>query len=194
MKKYIICQFNECFPPIMDGVSLAVRNYALWLNRTMGVTHMITPAYPDHIDKEEFSVLRYTSAPVPGRYPYRMGLPQFDPVLQRQLRNIPFDLVHCHSPFSAGRLALRIARRKGIPIVATFHSKYREDFARAVHHPLLVKMMIRHVVNFYNEVDEVWIPQPAVEETLREYGYKGKLTIMHNGTDFTEKIQRQTLQ
>ena len=185
--KYTIGQFNECFPPIMDGVSLTVRNYALWLNRMMGHTYVITPDYPGYKDKEEFSVLRYVSAPVPGRPPYRAGFPQFDTRLQRKLRNIPFDLLHCHSPFSAGHYALRMARRRGIPVVATFHSKYRDDFARAVGNPALVKMMLRHVVDFYSAVDEVWIPQPAVEETLREYGYKGSVIVMNNGTDFCEE-------
>ncbi len=189
MKKYIIGQFNECFPPIMDGVSLTVHNYALWLNRTMGDTYMITPAYPGYTDKEEFPVVRYTSVPVPGRSPYRAGLPWFDIRLHQQLRNVPFDLLHCHSPFSAGHYALRLAHHRGIPVVATFHSKYREDFARAVGNPTLVKMMLRRVVDFYSAVDEVWIPQPAVEETLREYGYKGNVMVMDNGTDFTNETE-----
>ena len=188
--KYVIGQFNECFPPIMDGVSLTVRNYALWLNRTMGDTYMITPAYPGYADREEFPVLRYVSAPVPGRPPYRAGFPWLDAKLNRQLRHIPFNLLHCHSPFSAGRHALWLARRRGIPVVATFHSKYREDFARAVGNPALVKMMLQRVVEFYSAVDEVWIPQPAVEETLREYGYRGKLTVVDNGTDFVQDDEK----
>jgi len=148
---------------------------------------VVTPACPGYTDNEKFSVLRYTSAPVPGRAPYRMGLPWLDAGLHSKLRSIPFDLLHCHSPFSAGRYALHMARRRGIPIVATFHSKYREDFMRAVGNPALVKIMLRRVVDFYSAVDEVWIPQPAVEETLREYGYKGDVMVMNNGTDFADE-------
>ncbi|MDR1864806.1 MAG: glycosyltransferase [Bacteroidales bacterium] len=184
MKTYTIGLFNECFPPVMDGVSLTVRNYACHLNRTIGDAYMITPSCPGYTDEEEFPVLRYVSAPIPQRKPYRVGFPWLDVRLHRRLRNIPFDLLHCHSPFSAGWYALRMARRRGIPIVATFHSKYRDDFLRAVHHPAIVGLMIRRVVDFYSAVDEVWIPQAAVEETLREYGYKGRVTVMENGTDF----------
>ncbi len=186
MNRYIIGQFNECFPPVMDGVSLTVRNYARELNRSSDKTYMITPSYPGYTDNEEFPVIRYASVPVPGRKPYRWGLPRFDVNLHRQIGNIPFDLVHCHSPFSAGRYALRIARRRDIPIVATFHSKYREDFLRSTHNPAIVKLMIKHIVQFYSAVDDVWIPQPAVEETLREYGYTGRVTVMENGTDFID--------
>ncbi|MDO9155089.1 MAG: glycosyltransferase [Paludibacter sp.] len=45
--------------------------------------------------------------------------------------------------------------------------------------------MIKEVVKFYDKADEVWIPQAAVEETIREYGFKGKLVVMENGNDFT---------
>ena len=184
MERLTIGQFNECFPPIMDGVSLTVRNYAHWLNRTMGDTYVITPSYPGYRDNEEFRVLRYASLPVPMRKPYRMGLPLLDLRLYWQLQNIPFDIFHCHSPFSAGRYALRMARRRRIPIIATFHSKYRDDFLRAVRIPALANAMLKRVIEFYSSVDEVWIPQASVEATLREYGYKGACTVMENGTDF----------
>jgi glycosyltransferase involved in cell wall biosynthesis len=177
----------------MDGVSQTVRNYAYWLNRTTGNTYMITPSYPGYTDTEEFPVLRYASVPVPMRKPYRMGLPNFDSSLRHRLNSIPFDLLHCHSPFSAGWYALRIARYRGIPVVATFHSKYRDDFTRAVHNSAIVKLMLRRVVDFYSLVDEVWIPQPAVEETLREYGYKGNVTVMNNGTDFDKNDEIESV-
>lgn len=40
----------------------------------------------------------------------------------------------------------------------------------------------------FNACDEVWIPQAQVEETVREYGYKGKLTVVENGNDFASNI------
>jgi len=44
--------------------------------------------------------------------------------------------------------------------------------------------MVKEVIKFYNKADEVWIPQAAVEETIREYGFKGKLVVVDNGNDF----------
>ncbi len=183
-KKIIIGQFNECYLPILDGVSLTVHNYASRLHQIMGDTYVVTPYFPGYSDSKDFPVIRYLSAPVPMRKPYRMGFPFMDIAFQRQLQDIPFDLVHCHSPFSAGRYALHLARKRNIPIVATFHSKYRDDFLRAVHVPRVAEIMLRRVIDFYKAVDEVWIPQAKVEETLREYGYEGPVVVMENGTDF----------
>jgi glycosyltransferase involved in cell wall biosynthesis len=69
-------------------------------------------------------------------------------------------------------------------MVATFHSKYRQDFEHNVKSPFIVDKMVKHIVRFFEKADEVWIPLPAVEETLREYGFKGHVEVVENGNDF----------
>ena len=41
-----------------------------------------------------------------------------------------------------------------MPVVATFHSKYRDDFMRAVPNKALVDYLVGKVVRFYEHVDE----------------------------------------
>ena len=74
----------------------------------------------------------------------------------------------------------------GIPIVATFHSKYRDDFKRVVPSKAVVDYLVSKVVKFYESVDEVWVPQLSVGETLREYGYKGYFEVVDNGCEFAD--------
>lgn len=47
-----------------------------------------------------------------------------------------------------------MARKAGVPVVATFHSKYRDDFMRAVPNKALVDYLVGKVVRFYEHVDE----------------------------------------
>lgn len=176
--------FNDCFPPIMDGVSLTTQNYAYWLNKKAGNICVVTPKSPDAVDEEEYPIYRYSSVPIPMRKPYRLGFPRIDWPFHERIRKLSFDLVHAHCPFSSGGLAMKIAREQHIPIVATFHSKYRADFERAIPSRLVVDYLIRKVIRFYEAADEVWIPQAAVEETLREYGYRGRVEVVDNGNDF----------
>lgn len=176
--------FNDCFPPIMDGVSLTTQNYAYWLHRKAGNVCVVTPRSPHAIDNEEYPVYRYSSLPLPMRKPYRLGFPRIDWPFHERIRKLSFRLVHAHCPFSSGLLALKVARAQHIPMVATFHSKYRADFERAIPSRLVVDYLIRKVIRFYEAADEVWIPQAAVEETLREYGYKGRVEVVDNGNDF----------
>lgn len=176
--------FNDCFPPIMDGVSLTTQNYAYWLNKKAGNVCVVTPKSPGAVDDGEYPVYRYSSLPIPMRKPYRLGFPRIDWPFHERIRKLSFDLVHAHCPFSSGVLAMKMARAQHIPLVATFHSKYRADFERAIPSRLVVDYLIRKVIRFYEAADEVWIPQAAVEETLREYGYKGRVEVVDNGNDF----------
>lgn len=175
--------FNDSFPPIMDGVSVAVQNTAYWLYRMNEPVCVFTPKAPDYTLTEPYPVFRYSSVPLPLRKPYRLGLPEMDLNLQDKLDRIPFRLAHAHCPFTSGQLALRVAREQKIPLVATFHSKYRDDFERSVGNKKVASLMAKEVIRFYEKADEVWIPQAAVEETIREYGFKGRVTVVENGND-----------
>ena len=177
--------FSDSYPPVMDGVAITVRNYAYWLNKSKFQPYIITPEYPGYTDTDEFPVLRYNSVPILMRKPYRLGLPKTDHHFNQELKSIPFSLVHAHSPFSAGQLALRIARQNNIPMVATFHSKYRDDFSRFIYQKEILNQIIKKIVAFYNTADEVWIPQPSVEDTIREYGYRGRVEVVENGVDLS---------
>lgn len=176
--------FNDSFPPIMDGVSIATKNYAFWLNQKNQSVCVVTPKSPDYQDNEPYPIFRYTSLPILMRKPYRLGVPDIDFEYKRKISKVNFSLVHAHCPFSSGKEALRIARKQQIPIVATFHSKYRDDFEQSTKNKTIAGMMTREIIHFFERVDEVWIPQASVEETIREYGFKGKVEIVDNGNDF----------
>lgn len=188
--------FNDCFPPIMDGVSVTTRNYAYWLNRRRGDVCVITPQAPEADDNDGYPVYRYLSMPIPMRKPYRLGVPHIDRSFHKKIGKIDFALVHAHCPFSSGLVAKQISREQGAPLVATFHSKYRTDFARVIHNRIMLDYLTRNIIDFYEQADEVWIPQAAVEETLREYGYQGRVEVVDNGNDFAgtpydDDIQRK---
>lgn len=182
--KISTAQFNDSFAPIADGVANAVKNYSLWLNRKYGSSCVITPKHPNYSDHEEFDVLRYYSIPIFRRKPYRVGLPYADLKFAQKLRTYNFDIIHAHSPFSSGKVALRFARQRNIPIVATFHSKFYDDFKAIIKNEMVVKILVDDVMEFYNNVDHVWTVNDATVDTLREYGYKGRVDVVQNGTDF----------
>ncbi len=169
----------------MDGVALTTYNYAYWLHQNGHPVSVVTPFADGERFAEPFQVFRYPSFLIPNRKPYRWGLPYLSTPTVFQIHRIPFKIVHGHSPFSAGRLGMSIAKKREIPFIMSFHSKFREDFNRSVKSPIVVDWMIRHIMEVFEAADEVWISQEAVEEVLRSYGYKGKTEIVELGNDFT---------
>lgn len=181
-KEKVIGLFNDSFPPVLDGVTLTVENYVRWLTAMGHRTCVVTPWNPVTPPHDDFDLYRYFSLPIRSRHPYRYGYPKADPFIWGKLRRTPFELIHSHCPFSSGRLAVYAARHHQVPLVATFHSKYRTDLEHSLP-GWMVKIIMRKVLDFFNAADEVWIPQAKVEETVREYGYRGPLTVVENGID-----------
>jgi glycosyltransferase involved in cell wall biosynthesis len=115
--------------------------------------------------------------------PYRLGFPRVDRDFNQAIETIPFDLIHAHCPFVSGNYAYTLARKRNIPLVATFHSKYRDDFASLMHLEITIEQAVAYVVRFYEHADSVWVPNEAIIETIREYGYKGPIEYVPNGSD-----------
>lgn len=176
--------FNDSFPPIIDGVTQTILNYVEWLRTHGHDTCVVTPYNPVKTSVP-YPVIRYFSLPIRSRRPYRYGYPKLDPYIWGKLRNTPFKLIHSHSPFAAGRLGVYAKKKQGVPLIGTFHSKYKSDLKHSFKlMPFCVPIIMKRILDFYNACDEVWIPQASVEETVREYGYKGKLEVVPNGIDY----------
>ena len=181
--------FNDSFPPILDGVTLTVENYARWISESGRTPCIVTPWNPEKV-VSPYSVMRFLSLPIHNRKPYRYGYPKLDPFIWRRLRETNFRILHSHCPFSSGRLAVYVKKHQNVPLIGTFHSKYKSDLKHSFKiMPFCVPIIMKRILNFFNACDEVWIPQAQVEETLREYGFKGSVTVVENGIDLADVIK-----
>lgn len=183
LEKAHTAQFCDSFPPIMDGVGRVAKEYAENIRTRLGPTYVIVPKTPGHVDAEDY-IYRFPSIPIPGRKPYRYGIPWITPGFTRRVASLPLELVHSHSPFVAGSLAMQVAEARDIPVVGTFHTKYLDDFRRVFpKFNLPVEIVRRRLIEFYQGVDQVWVPNRNTCDTLREYGYEGPIEVVNNGTD-----------
>ena len=179
-------QYIDTYLPAIDGVIVTVQNYARWLTEDHFPCYVAAAkATRGYVDHEPYQIIRYNSVPIARHPPYRFGVPLLDrKFLSSQLTVRP-DLVHAHSPFTAGAEALRISRKLNIPLVASFHSKYYDDILHATGSKLVAEYVVDVIVDFYNKVDCVWTVNSGTAGTLRDYGYKKPIEIMPNGTEFT---------
>ncbi len=165
----------------MDGVGRVATNYFYYLNKSYGPSYLIGPDVPECREDDD-SVIRYKSMTLPFLEPYRVGFPVIGN-FRGQLESIKFDIIHSHSPFTAGKEALRLARMRNIPIVSTFHSKYKDDFMRVLKSQKISDKLVHHVIKYYYEVDAVWVPNEPTRDTLISYGFDGEIEIAKNGSE-----------
>ena len=179
----ITCQFNDSYFPVLDGVGMTAHNYAFWLDKFNANSYLIAPRVNSYLSKENYNILLFKSMTFPGMNPYRIGLPGLDIKFKRMMNNTSFEILHAHCPFISGKLALNLSKKLDIPLVATFHSKYKEDFKKIFDSTLFVDFMLKYIVDFYNAVKYVWVPNLSTGKTLMEYGFRGEYSIIPNGTD-----------
>ncbi len=181
-----IGEYVDTFFPTIDGVIMTVHNYALNLNRDSDSCFVATSKSKNEAGDTylPYDIIRYASVPVPGRSGYRTGIPVLDAEFVAKEHELSPDIVHAHSPFAAGMESLRLAKHRNIPIVATFHSKYYDDFLAATGSTLIAEAATELVVMFYEAVDYVWTVNESTAKTLKDYGFSKEITIMPNGTDY----------
>jgi glycosyltransferase involved in cell wall biosynthesis len=179
----LIGQFCETYPPFLDGVGRVMLSYCETLSQMGHRSVYVAPRHPGFPDGcPGCETLLYPSLPVHRQY-YRFGLPWLSRAFRRAAKDIPFDVVHIHTPFLAGMAALNLAKKIGAPVVGTFHSKYYDDFYKATRSQLLAKVGLSVVIRFFRSCDEVWAVSGKTADVLRDYGYKGEIVIMPNGTN-----------
>ena len=177
-------QFNDTYYPIVDGVVQTVHNYAELMNRS-GYCCVVTPRPMMRFDDSDksYEVYRTGSLRIPVEE-YAIPMPKLDAKVRSFLRNRNLDILHAHSPFMEGAFAASYAKKLGIPSVATFHSKYYDDALNITGSKVIAKMVAKKVVRFYKSVDSVWACSAGTADTLRSYGYRGKIVVMDNGTTY----------
>lgn len=177
-----IGQFSDTFLPVVDGVGRVVQAYAETLSAMGHQVTVVAPMYDTGFQGGfPFELVDFIGSSIPGMKQYKVGEAMLDAHYRRRIRMIELDIVHAHSPFTAGSEALRLAAVRKLPLVGTFHSKYYDDFLKATKSESVAKMMTKFVVNFYNRCDEVWAVGRNTADVLRSYGFEGEIQVMPNG-------------
>ncbi len=182
MEKLRILETMDVYLPDVDGVINCMHNYCLNLNEIADVTALVPKNKKGYVDNFPYKIKRCKSIHIPILNQY-YGLPKHDKKIKEFIKNADFDIIHVHSPFGMSKFALKIAKQKNIPIVATFHSNMRPIFRDVVKSKFIAEKMVQSLGRRYNKFDEVFVCSPLVAEQARSFGYKGKITYLPFGTD-----------
>ncbi|MDR3206977.1 MAG: glycosyltransferase [Oscillospiraceae bacterium] len=187
-KPLVVGQFSDSFPPIVDGVSGAVENYARLSQAAHGNSFVVTNTQPGVDDGERpYPVLRIPSLGVSRSFDYRIGLP-FGLRAPRRIADLKPDLLHVHSPFAQAILARRIRRRTGAPIVMTYHTRFSFDVKKYLKADWLCKIACRLIAIQFELADEVWAVSRGAADDLAALGYSGPCLVMENGCDLPDGL------
>ena len=185
MKKRLkIGIFMDSYYPAIDGVVLVIDNLAKELAKFNDVTVVVpkSESIKDDINRP-YKVIRIDSIKVPTTE-YRLGLPKNKlSKMFRELVNEEFDVIHIHSPFTIGKLGVRVAKYMGIPCIATMHTRFDFEIKKRVNSKIVTNTVIKELVKVYNKCDKCIAINSAMIKVFKDFGYKYEPTIIYNGTD-----------
>jgi Glycosyltransferase len=178
--------FIDSWYPMVDGVIKVVDNYARRLVRYCDVV-VFCPEVRGFSKAEDaglpYQVVRCTSLPMIWN-DYSIPAPILDPVFETQLARSGIDFVHIHSPFSLGFSGVRYARLHKLPVVATLHSQYKQDFEVPLKFKFSVNIAMDSIMRVFNACDECWAVNGGIQELYeREYGLTAPCKVRLNATD-----------
>ena len=176
----------DAWYPQMGGPNVVLANYYKYLSENNEVTAAV-PSYgretDERVDRETgvpVMHVRSVYIPIGG---FRNCVPGLDGALRQRAKQA--DIFHAHSPFALGNYFANAAKKYDKPSVLTFHTKFKDEFMRYTHSKVCTAIMMHRIMSVINKTDYVWTVSNGAAQTLREYGYKGDITIIRNGTDMT---------
>ena len=183
-KRLKIGIFLDNFYPTIDGVVLVVDNLAKMLSKFNDV--IVVVPYSNSIDEDflrPYRVIRIDSLSIPFTE-YKLGKNKFK--ISHDYKNLlkeNFDVIHIHSPFTIGKLGLKISKDLNIPCIATMHTRFDFEIRRIMDSKIVVNTIIKNIIKVYNKCDKCIAVNNAMIKVFKDYGYKYEPVVIYNGTD-----------
>lgn len=134
------------------------------------------------------NIYRFHSMPLLGNKELRVVNPISKHLIS--LLKLDFDIIHSHTPFPMGLLALTQASAKNIPVIHTYHTL----FTQYVHYlPMMENLGVswakRASKDYCNRCNAIITPSNAMKQELLSYGVKKPIEVIPTGiaTNLIEK-------
>lgn len=191
MEKLRLGLFIDTWYPMVDGVVVAVDNYA----RKLSCDYDVTVFCPAHREKHKrefpYKVVQCKSLKL-FFLDYDLPIPKLDGKFKNALSKSNLDIVHIHSPFGVAKMGIMYAKKHDIPVVATLHSQFEQDFSRATNgNKELTRNLLSKVIKVFNECDEYYAVNAKIAEIFKRYGTHHLPSVQRNGTDFLPILDEQ---
>lgn len=155
-----IAMITNNYKPFVGGVPISIERLADGLRARGHKVFIFAPAYENNPVEDDIYTFRFRTVAPFMRGGFRPSQ-LFDGRVGRIFPTMGVDLIHVHSPFVVGPLALRLGRQYHLPVVFTHHTRY-EQYLHYIRPYALAESRARdgHPVTagLLRELREDWLP------------------------------------
>ncbi len=184
--------FTDTYVPQVNGVVSSIVALKQELEKQNHKVYIFAPSVPGYKDnfKEKARIFRFRSFKFLFQPEYRVAQPLCWKFL-RQISKIKLDIIHAHTPFSLGVLALLISYLQNRPLVYTHHTFYHEYVKIYLWKGRLFppKAAKKITTAFCNKCNAIIAPSLRVKHLLKKDGVKKKILELPSGISFQNFAQ-----
>jgi 1,2-diacylglycerol 3-alpha-glucosyltransferase len=179
-----IAIFTNNYLPNPYGVSTSVDGFYHGLTALGHEVNIFAPHWPQDEEYSSPNIFRYPSIAVPTKIPFSLALP-FSPEIDKVIDAKEFDIIHAQHPNILGTQARRWARKKGVPLVFTWHSRYDHytHYASLIPQNIASKWVMHNAQSFAVESDHVIFPTQSAFDLYKDVIGDAEVSIVSSGVD-----------
>jgi glycosyltransferase involved in cell wall biosynthesis len=182
-----IAHFTNTYHPTISGVVRSVSSYREALSQLGHNVFVFTQDAGDYVDTEPF-VFRYLSLNIglPNEFPATIPI---SPFMDRLMPTLKMDVIHAHHPVLLGQIAAGKAEELNLPLVFTFHTRYREyshylPIPQEVVQDFIKGAIDLWIQDYIEKCDSIIVPSEGMHQVLVEnYQIDAPITVLPTGVD-----------
>jgi phosphatidylinositol alpha 1,6-mannosyltransferase len=176
-----VALFTGNYNYIKDGVALTLNRLVAFLERRGIPVLVFAPVAAKPAIESVGELVPVPSFAIPTRSEYRIALGLPAKARQRLAAFRP-TLFHIAVPDILGTQALNLAEHWGVPVVASYHTRY-DTYLRFYGLGMFEALGRAHMRRFYNRVRRVYPPSESMAEIIRSEGQSQHVEVWARGVD-----------
>ncbi len=164
-----------------DGSNQALNRLATFLIDEGAEVRVYSPTTDTPAFEPAGQLVSAPSVAIPGRGEYRLAL-GLTRALRADLAQFKPTAVHLSAPDLLGSQAGKWARRQGLPLVASLHTRF-ETYLSYYGLDWLRPQVERYLDGFYRRCDRVLAPNAPIADLLRAQGLGERVAVWGRGVD-----------
>ena len=176
-----IALFSGNYNMTVDGANKALNRLAEYLMRRGAALRVYSPTIDKPAFEPQGDLVSLPSVPIPGRSEYRIPL-GLDADTREDLGAFAPNMVHIASPDFSARAAVKWARERDIPVLASVHTRF-ETYPRYYRMGFLEPVVETYLRGIYRKCDALVTPSQSMVDTLHDQRMHDDVTIWSRGVD-----------
>ncbi len=176
-----IALFSGNYNYVRDGANRALNKLVAYLLSQGVAVRVYAPTVENPAFEPAGTLISLPSMSIPGRGEYHIPLALF-PKVKADLKAFDPHLVHISSPDPAARHAVKWAKKRGLPVLASVHTAF-DTYLAYYKLDLLKPVLNGWIRNIYQKCDALVAPSDSFIDVLRAQDMNGDISLWTRGVD-----------